>query len=274
MLELTIAQACEQPQSFMYVWCPDELLAYMGGRARTVIATKRANQNKLLQLSADKFKTTKQAYTDAIRQAFINAYGMTPAVALEKLAMGEEVAGKNWAAGVYGIGATDKPTEFAGTGVTVDPTTGHIMAAGENVSDSALTVYGKGKNKTIAKSYSATGNDGKIYTSMYDKRTGTYYAYQVGDAEGAKTAKGLKLSAADSADIWASVLGFLENITQWLINLFGGGKETLSAANTLPSQSDGFVAGEDASVSTWLLILLGGGLLLSGGLKGGKKKKK
>lgn len=277
--ELTIEQAKQTPGAFMYVFASEQFLNAIQAKYARVIRGKKANENKLLELSAQAYGTTKQAYTDAIRQAFIDTYEMTPAQALVKLAQGGEVAGKNWAKGVYGIGAKAKVTTFYGSStVTVDPTTGNLLSGGKDVTDSSKNVYGVVGKDTIATQKFYTDADGNTYQAQYDKKTGKYYAFCTSHKDGQKidAATGKTLTSADGGDIWGNIMLMLEQFMEWLMSLFGSGKRTLTEENTIPSQkADGFVHGENTlEASSLLLILAAGGLLVGTGIIGGKKGKK
>ena len=293
-VELTIKQACEHPASFMYVWASDQFLNAINAKYASVIRTKRANQKKVLMLSADKFLgdyTKVNQYYDAIAAAFKEAYDVTPSEALIILAQGGEVAGKNWSEGVYGVGALPTST-FSGisTGdgstVSVDAATGHIFYGNKDITDESKTVYNNVKGKVIA--YQLFGKDdfGYVYMSQYNKTRKKYYAQTWTDDNGSnhKATNGNIIGASDGASIWGNITldwDWIKNILNWLLSIFGitpipevGETKTLSADNTLPNQqADGFVQeagmGEAGMI---LLALAAGGALLAGGIKGGKKK--
>lgn len=277
--ELTIQQACSSPAAFMYVWAHEEkFLKLINPEYAKIIRAKKANQTKLLSLSAEKYlgSTSKvNQYTDAIRQAFIDAYGMTPAEALIILAQGGSVAGKNWAEGVFGIGATkgiDFGISINGQSVFVNKQDGHIYAGTTDLTNSV--VYKDIKGQSVAyQLFARDVKDGdKSYTfmSQYDKKSQTYYAATYSNADGEFSATtGRAVTAADGADIWGNIMLIVQKFINWLISIFGGGKQTLSAENTLPNQStDGFVqqagVGESGVI---LMALLAGGALLMGGNK-------
>lgn len=292
-VELTIKQACEHPASFMYVWASDQFLNAINAKYASVIRMKRANQKKVLMLSAEKYLddyTKVNQYYDAIASAFKEAYDVTPSDALLILAQGGEVAGKNWSEGVYGVGALPTST-FSGitTGdgstVSVDAATGHIFYGNKDITDESKTVYNNVKGKVIA--YQLFGKDdfGYVYMSQYNKTRKKYYAQTWTDDNGTnhKATNGNIIGASDSASIWGNInldWDWIKNILNWLLSLFGvtpipevGETKTLSADNTLPNQkADGFVQeagmGEAGMI---LLALAAGGALLAGGVKGKKK---
>lgn len=105
-MELTITQAQKNAANFMYIWADKkEFLQKIDKKYANIIEGKKLNQIKLLKLSAQKYGKSYEEYTDAIREAFIATYDVTPAEALVILAQGGSIAGKNWSEGVYGIGA-------------------------------------------------------------------------------------------------------------------------------------------------------------------------
>lgn len=287
--ELTIDQAKKSPAAFMYVFATDEFLARISKKYAKIIRVKRANEVKLLKLSAKKYLKDFNRYTEyvsAIKTAFINMYGMRPIDALVILAQGGTVAGKNWEKGVFGIGATRNNTTFngvevSGNSVTVDPSNGHILCGGKDITATGDTVYSN-VNGT-AKAYQLFGrtDSGMTFQSQYNKATGKYYAYAFRDeamGETISASDNRVLSGADGADVWGNIVLLVEQFIEWLINLFGNGRETLSAENTLPSQSaDGFTYSKNSTseASLILVALLAGGTLLatSGKGKSGKNKK-
>lgn len=277
-VELTIEQAKKAPQNFLYIYASDQFLAKLDNKTASVLRSKAANQRKVLVLSADKYKTTYKAYTDAIRSAFIGYYGMTPAKALVTLANGGEVAGKNWAKGVYGIGAVKRNDFQQNSGVTVDEKTGHIYYNGSDVTASDGVVYGNVRGKTFPTNYSAI-IDGNTYTSQYNKVAKKYYAGSYSTSDGTmQNANGKTIDASDSSSVWENIILGLSEFITWLISLFkkDSDVELISASNTLPSQSDGFVtASSGVSVSNSILIaaIAVGALLFGTKSKGGRKKK-
>lgn len=277
MTELTIEQACQHPADFMYIWADDQkFLPYIPKKYADIIRGKRANQRKILALSAEKFGTTEQAYTDAIREAFIDIYDHTPAEALIILAQGGSIAGKNWSEGVFGIGAV---LSFSNNpNILVDAKTGHIFNGGTDITDESKTVYGSVKGQVWPIQYVAQ-LDGITYMSNYNKVTKKYAAYTWSNAEGTYNAKsGSAFSPSQSSDIWGAIIASLDKFLNWLLQLFTGTSvETITAENTLPSQTnDGFVSTEDGGFieagGILLALAAGGALIASGGLKLGKKK--
>ena len=295
-IELTINEACKHPECFMYVWANDQFLKAINPKYAQIIYVKRANQKKVLMLSADKylggFDKVNQYY-DAIADAFKSAYDHTPLEALVILAQGGEVAGKNWSEGVYGIGAL-YPTKFAGVSVggkevTVDKETGHILWGTIDITDNDIEpiVDEKGVYQIFGSS------DDYIFMSQRKKSGKTFYAATWTDVNGVKhrASDGKEISDSESSNIWGSInlnWDWLKSILNWILSLFGispipdieGSSESLSADNTLPSQKmDGFTSKDPddpliSSTGALLLLAAGGMLLMNKGkfLKASKRK--
>lgn len=285
--ELTIAQVQKTPAAFMYVFASDKFLACISKKYANIIRTKRANQIKLLKLSAEKYLkdiNKVDQYYSAVKSSFTSMYGMTPLNALVVLAQGGTVAGKNWSKGVFGIGATTNTTfndvKLNGQAVTCDPDTGHILCGGKDITASGSTVYSNVNGKATAYQLFGQSQSGNLtFQSQYDKKTGKYYAYAVSNAESGEmtsASTGKVISGADGGDVWGNIVMVIQQFIEWLMNLFGKGKTLLNAENTLPSQTtDGFTYGSPApSESSMLLIaLVAGGALLATSGKGKKGKK-
>ena len=263
----------------MYIWADEQkFLRYIDKEHAAVIRSKKANQNKLIQLSAEKYGKTQKEYTDAIRAAFTEQWGCTPAEALVILAQGGQVAGKNWSEGVYGVGALHVATFTGHSEVSVRETDGHILNNGVDVTDTTKTVYTNIKKEAVPYQLFATVDD-ITYMSQYNKTLKKYYAQTYSNATGSYSARtGNEVNTSDSADIWGAIIMSFEKFLNWLITLFAGTstKTTLNTENTLPNQvTDGFVqeAGMGDAVKI-ALVLAAGGVLLTGGLGKNIKKKK
>lgn len=277
-MELTIQEAQKQSANFMYIWADEQkFLRYIKPEFASVIRTKKANQRKLLELSAQKYGKTFDDYTTAIREAFIETWKHTPAEALIILAQGGEIAGKNWSEGVYGIGAL--PTTYSVQSindqqVTVDTTTGHIFLGSEDITDESRTVFSTVGKQAIAYQYFSREVAGMVFMSQYHKLQKKYAAQSWSDDHGTYSAKtGKPITGADSASIWGNILESVQVFVNWLLSLFGVSapeRETINAENTLPNQTaDGFVqeAGMVDAAGLLLMLAAGGALVATGGLK-------
>lgn len=288
-MELTIKEACTNPANFMYLWADeDAFLRYLKPQWASVIRGKKRNQMKLILLSAQKYLNKNAVlngkeyhqYTDAIRQAFVDTYDMTPGNALLILAQGGTVAGKNWSEGVFGIGATN---QFYGTNITVRPNDGYFEKGGVLLpGNEDLNVYANVGGKTVVyQRFYEDPESGVTYMSQLNKVTKKYYAASYSSTAGTFKAKnGDSINPSDSADIWGTILASLDKFLNWLISLFAGNSNTdlITAENTLPNQKgDGFVQTGGGGISD--MLESGSGLLIAAAaagllLMGGSKKKK
>lgn len=276
-VNLTIEEVKKTPQNFLYIFASDKFLSYIDAKYASTIRTKRANQNLVLMRSADKHNKTYEEYFNAIQDSFIKIFDIKPEDALIKLAMGEEVAGKNWAKGVFGIGKIGR-YDFAGSNVTTDAQTGYMVVNGEMVS-STEQVFDtkKGSETGLYQQIYKDLDTGKVYVSQYNKTLKKWYAQSYSDADG-KTfnADGSAIGSADMSTIWEGIGLSLTTFLNWLLSLFGistGNKdEQLTEAKVLPNQvNDGFVF---ESGSGLLLVAAAAGALIFGSMAGDNKKKK
>ena len=287
MIELTIDQVKQHPACFMYIFADEKaFLQKINKDYAAVIRGKKANQIKVLALSAEKYGKTYQDYVSAVKSAFIEEYKLSPSNALVKLAMGEEVAGKNWAEGVYGVGEIGSlKTSFTGTDITVNTKTGYLQRNGVTlpVYDTNYIEY---KGKTIAyQLYYFDQESGKTYYSQYNKTLKKYYAGGYSTSDGKQySVTGKEINGSDGASIWGNItLGadWFMGILKWILSFFGinmpdfGTVETISDENTLPNQTaDGFVYqtgfGEAGVIA--MALLVGGTLLATGSLNMRKSK--
>lgn len=239
----------QHPSSMLYIFADDAFLAKLDSKTASIIRKKRANQYQLLAAESGGYGN-RQTAAAQISAAFEEMYGMKPGKALVVLAQGGEVAGKNWAAGVYGVGAIKRPDFSQNSAVTVNSKTGEISVNGTVVQ--AKTIYGGTTGKKI-QSYIYTDANGNTYTSQ---KMGTkYYAGTYTTSDGKmENANGQTVTEADSNSLWTSCGSIIETVVNWLMSLFGGTdeEELITADNTLASQGDGFV--ETTSASTPLII--------------------
>lgn len=299
-IELTLEEAKQHPECFMYVWATDQFLAAIEPKYAKIIGAKRANQKKVLMLSADEYLggfDKVQTYYNEIAAAFKEAYDMTPYQALIVLARGGTVAGKNWSKEIYGVGtlptSTFKGITANGKSVTVDKTTGHIYRNNVDITDTSRTVEAEIGGKLIPFQLFGTDDLGTTFMSQYNKTLKKYYAesYQTEDGQKYNAYTGKGVSNSDGSNIWGSITmnwDWVQNILNWLLSIFGlpsldltgdsststttQKKEMLSAENTLPSQkADGFVS-QRAGMGETAVILLSAAA--AGYLLMGKKKKK
>lgn len=280
----SLSQFYRQPANFLYIFATDSFISKLSRSAAYVISRKKANQKKLLNTTAIDENVTYEAAYNAMSSSFVSYYGMTPQEALVTLAEGGEVAGKNWSKGIYGIGSTDEVlVNYSGAGtnsnVAINESGQFINRSTGAVLTTEIVSYGKDGNPNCVK---YTDQSGNVYTAMYTKKNG-WYASQFSNKETGQTynANGSISTAANSGVIWESLALSLNKIIEWLLSLFNSAnntnKQAITAANTQPTQQDGWVS--NAGVSPWIIIAVAGGVLLSsGGLnkfwKSAKKSKR
>ena len=278
--ELTMDQARANAQNFMYIFAPDSFLNAIPKKYANEISKKAKNQHFLLAKSADKYGTTYQAYENAVRDGFIATYGMTPYDALITLANGGQVAGKNWKAGIYGVGAVKSTTfngiTLDGQTISVDPETGHIFKGSIDITDTSKTIYETIKGNTVAYQLLSGDSYKQTFVSQYNKNDGKYYAASYVDGEGTKhNASGAVINNSDSATVWESVFTSIKTFLDWLLSLFGyNSSTTINEENTLPNQkTDGFVYESGLGEMGVILLATAAGALILGTSGKGKKKK-
>lgn len=266
-LELTLAQAKSKPANFMYLWASDEFLMAIPRKHALIIKQKQLNERLLLARSAEKFNTTKEAYENAIRAEFIKQFGITPAQALDRLAKGEKVCGKDWAAGIYGVGAIS--TRKFKDGYSVGETSGYIIDPNGDICPADDIIYGEDGTASQIVYYDNTS--GMTYVSEKNKK-GKWYAKSYSDANGNMfKPNGSAMSGADAGSVWETVdlsFDWIQKIINWILSLFNISTETqeqLTPDNTLPNQkTDGFVYESGISEAGMIaLALLAGGTILA-----------
>lgn len=266
------------PIDFLYLWASDSFISKLGSKAKIIREKKYYQQQTLWRAVVDSNKAKSQAeyqniYTQwcsVIASAMESVYGLTPEEILHKLAMGEQVAGKDWKAGVYGIGSTDGKLQltFSQTpGMGVDAGSGKITYQGTELSNQTA-IYGA--DGTITGYY--VQHNGAQYQSYGS--AGVYGAYTYSTATGVQKADGSAYNAK-SGTFWQNIgnyMPLIESIINWIKSLFAGEDRTvLTKQTTVPSQTEWVESGSDNSV------LAAGGLLMAGLLllrKDNKKKKK
>lgn len=266
------------PSNFLYIFAGDSFIAKLGRTASYVISRKKANQKKLLNTAAQDAGVSYETATQKIAESFKSFYGMTPANALITLASGGEVAGKNWSKGIYGIGATKEvlvnySAPGSNTNVAIDANGQFInKQTGGALTTEIVSVGINGKPNCVR----YTDASGNVYTANYTKRTGWAAGKFNNKATGnTYTADGQIATASDSSSIWESLALNFGKLIEWLISLFntnnGTNQTAITAANTQPTQGDGWVY--ESGVSPAVLIAVGLGTLVAAGGFGGWVKK-
>ena len=118
MLNLTKEQILQNPANFLYLFADEQLfLQRIDAKSASIIRAKKINQQQVLVNAVT--SANYNSAIDEVRTAFTNIYGMSPEKALVTLANGGEVAGKNWAEGIYGVGAVKRQDFVQNTSVKV-----------------------------------------------------------------------------------------------------------------------------------------------------------
>lgn len=275
MAKKTLKDILKCPTDFLYLWASDNFISQLGNKAQ-IIREKKYNQYQSLwktmventdaKSSADLQKVYDQ-WVDQIASEIKKIYGLTPAQILQKLAMGEDVLGKNWSKGVYGIGNTQLSFDQT-PGVFVEPTTGKIWYDQAELPNQT-PIYGNSGEVT---GYTVVRN-GKQYQSY--GRDGKYQPYSYSDENGVQTPTGAAFDPTKSA-FWqnsANYMPLIEKILSWIMSFFNiQDRVVLKPETTVPKQTEWVE--EDGNGG-----LMAGGLLLAGLLfvsmdkpKGKKKK--
>ncbi len=219
--------------NLIYAWISENNLKYIASKYRKIITSKRANQLQFMQNISRQADCEMVEVTQYVAQCIQDAYGMTPADVVYKLACGQTVNGKNWSKGVYGIGSTKKGTvEFSNnSGYSVDPKTGDIYKGSIkktakkscNIYQASYTYNPDGTQSSMGEVYV----EGKTY---YDKKTNTTYSSIFNDATGQYEVRAITTgenriasdgNAVDvnSATIWQNVGDWVTVISEWLQKL-------------------------------------------------------
>ena len=132
-----------------------------------------------------------------------------------------------------------------------------------------------------------TANDGGMqFSSLFDQKKGKYYAstYKDNFSGESYNANGTPVTNTDAASIWENINFTIDNVWEMIKKLLAAfgikineeTQETITPANTFPSQTaDGYHT-QEAGMSTAGIIALAavaGGALLYGGFKPKKGKK-
>lgn len=262
----TLSDILQTPIDFIYLWASEAFIAQLGSKS-SIIKQKKYNQYQTLwRIMVDNTKSSNgddqmaayNSWVEKIGKAIEDVYAMKPAKILEKLAMGEQVFGKDWNRGVYGVGGKTKISfDQDMGGVYVNPQDGMIMMPDGTPLSTNKPVYGE--NGVIV-GYSATVGTAQYQSALAVE--GGYCSYSYSDSTGRiETADGVSL-AASSSSFWQNANNYIpiiEDVLSWLKSLIesylpGGSRTVLTSQNTLPSQSE------------WIETDSGNGGLIAGGV--------
>lgn len=263
MAKKTLQTILQCPTDFLYLWASDGFISQLGSKSK-IVKEKKYNQYQTLwktmventnAKSQEELQEVYKSWTNQIASAIKDIYGLTPAQILEKLAMGEEVLGRNWDKGVYGIGAGMQLTFDQTPGVGVDYASGKITYQGVEL-ENQTPIYGADGNVT---GYSAMYGANQYQSYGYN---GAYGAYSYSTPDGViQNPTGNSLSASGSS-FWqnsANYMPIIERLLDWIMSFFGGslqGRTVLTQQNTAPKQTE-WVSEESDNGG-----LLAGGLVL------------
>lgn len=244
MAKKTLQSILECPTDFLYLWASDGFIAQLGSKAK-IVKQKKYHQYQSLwktmveNTNADsqaEFQEVYKSWTDQIAAAIEDIYGMSPATILERLALGENVLGKNWSNGIYGVGELSA-TFSQDKSVTVDSTSGKIYKDGVMV-DNQIAIYGSDGNIT---GYSAVTGDNQYQSYLAN---GSYGAYCYSNSNGTiQDAAGKSLDPSKSG-FWQNANNYMpivNKLLEWvstIVNSYFPDRTVLTAYNTVPVQTE------------------------------------
>lgn len=276
--KVTTNDLLKHPADFLYIFATDSYLKYLSSDKQAIIRQKRANQIKYANTTCVNNNVKYATFTSQLSAKIKEVYGLTPAEILVKLALGYNVAGKDWAGGVYGVGETAHATFSNDANITVDGTTGKILQNGTEVANQTpvYSTYGTGKNKkTYVSGYTATV-DGNQYSSQVSgntyKTTPVYYSSNYSTSEGAFNWDGSTYTQSNAASVWENIntsLPIIQKLIDWIASLFNLNLVT-SAKNTVPQQSEYVYT--DGNSSNADILLIGGAVAVGAYLLMSDKK--
>lgn len=261
MAKKNLSNILECPIDFLYIWASDGFIAQLGSKAK-IIKQKKYNQYQTLwktmveNVKADDQAGLQEAYdswVEKIGQAIYDTYGYTPVQILERLALGEEVLGKNWKQGIYGIGDV-RSTFSQNSAVTVDSATGKILVGGVEA-QGQVPVLGGGV-VTGYSYYNRTEN--RQYQSGVNS-SGQYGAVCYSSPDGVFSADGSNFDPSKGS-FWQNANNYMpmvNKIIEWIMSIVGsftGNRVVLTQDNTVPAQTE------------WVEEESNGGMLVAGGL--------
>lgn len=283
MAKKTKADVLKCPIDYLYLWASDEFISQLGKVGKT-IKEKKYNQYQSLYKtvvenekanSAAEYTQIYNQWTSEIASAIKDTYGLTPAQILVKLAMGEEVLGKNFKAGVYGIGETAGTTFVQSNDYSVDPSSGMILVNG-SAATNQTPIYGANGSIT---GYSYT-DGGYQYQSSY--QNGQYIALSYSNDSMVQTANGKQFDFTKGT-FWQNANNYMpiiNSILSWvasIVNSYFPNRTLLTTRNTIPLQSEWIEVESDNNTG----LLIAGGVIAAGVLLAtmgnpfdGKKKTK
>lgn len=276
MAKKTLSSILECPIDFLYLWASDGFIAQLGSKA-SIIKQKKYYQYQALWKTmvenaktsdADKLQQEYNSWVDQIAAAITSTYGMTPATILQELALGNDVLGKNWSKGVYGIGNVQ--ISFAqNPSATVDSTTGKILIDGV-APDGQTPIYGNGG---VITGYSYYDRDGNVQYQSGMNTSGVYGAVCYTNSNGVQNATGGNFDPS-TGTFWQNANNYMplvNQVLQWvtsIVNSFFPNRTVLTTENTVPAQTE-WVEESNSNCGLILsgLAVVGAALVAFGGKK-------
>lgn len=271
----TLADIKKCPIDYLYLWASDEFISQLGSKGK-IIKKKRYYQYQTLYKAVvenvkkdSAIDSTYDQVTKEIAELIKDTYGLTPGEILVKLAMGEQVAGKDFKNGVFGVGATNS-TSFGGTGVTVDSVTGNLMKSGQVLFDFAdadmdnfTFIYGQ-DGRVSGYSTIVNGTQYQVGVSYGDDGTVLGFSpASYSDSNGVYNPDGSSFNSK-TGSFWQNANNYIpmiNKILDWIssiVNSFFPNRTYLTTENTVPLQTEWV----EESDNTGLLIA--GGAILAG----------
>lgn len=273
MSKKTLASIKKCPIDFLYLWASDGFISQLGSKAN-IIRQKKYYQYQLLwktmvensgSRTPEEYREIYSQWTNEIAKEIQNIYGITPAEILNKLALGQEVAGKDWSAGVYGIGDAEAPSTVfkSNSNIFVDPTSGMIKDKNGKAIKKQTAIYGADGNIT---GYSAVKNGVQYQSYLQGEMFG---AYTYSNSKEIRLANGGEYDSAKGT-FWQNAENYIpmiESVVAWLTSLISelltGDRTYLSTENTVPKQKEWveedntglWVAGGIAAAGVALLMM-------------------
>lgn len=280
--DVKCADILEEPIAFLYIFIEDfdkinfPFLEMLDEKHRSIISSKAYNQKVMCRnVYMDEHNDSTEGLQDfyqEIKNKIIDQYGMYPTEILLRLASGENVAGKDWAEGTYGVGETDNKYYKNFKLVT---------NAGQDLSniivnDDGTLRFGRATQNPSNIIY---GSDGKPVSYQYDFNglslttqlvNGTWFAGTVGGSKKNQqwNADGTKFFSASASSIWQSIstylpyVGLLLSLLSWLFSSFKSNSlsanSLFNTSNTFPNQRVdwSYFGDDDEGMTTSDLLLL------------------
>ncbi len=270
MAKRTLESIKKCPIDFLYLWASDSFISKLGSKAN-IIRSKKYNQYQTLWKTVveNNPKASSQAELQEVYNQWIseisaeikNVYGISPSAILEKLAMGEDVLGKNWSKGVYGIGDVSN-TFVQNSSVTVDRETGKILVDGVEA-PGQTAIYSANGDTAVVTGYSYYDSTNNVQFQSGVSAIGQFGAVCYTDSTSVQRASGGNFDPT-TGSFWQNANNYMpivNDLLNWLMSLVesytGQNRVVLTSSNTVPKQTEWI---EEDNTGLWIA----GGLALAG----------